>query len=122
MPLIGFSVLKEKLLDGSKTQTIRLPRKTPLKQGDKVYIYWKPRTKQCEKIGEGIISSIVQKKVDDLDTCDAMLDGFKANELGSSLWYLNNTLRRLHRELQGNTKVDVITWNWISRSSTKEKT
>ncbi len=114
MPLLGFTVLKDKLLDGSKTQTIRLPRKRPFKQGDKLYIYWKPRTKQCEKLGEGVISSVIRKKADDLNTTDAILDGFIADDYGSSLWHLNNTLRKLHRELQGNTEVDIITWNWIT--------
>lgn len=54
MPLIGFSVMLDKLRDGSKTQTIRKLRKQPLKVGDKLYIYWKLRTKKCKKLGEGI--------------------------------------------------------------------
>ena len=50
MPVIGFTVFKEKLLDGSKRQTIRLVRKYPIKVGDTLYLYWKLRTKQCEFI------------------------------------------------------------------------
>ena len=47
MALLGFTKLKEKLLDGSKTQTIRKLRKNPIKVGEKLYLYWKLRTKDC---------------------------------------------------------------------------
>jgi len=63
MPLLGFTKLKSKLLDGSKTQTIRKPRKYPLKVGDKLFVYWKLRTKECEKLGEARITSIVRKPI-----------------------------------------------------------
>lgn len=48
MPLIGFSVFKEKIRDGSKRQTIRSLRKHPIKKDDTLYLYWKLRTKECE--------------------------------------------------------------------------
>ncbi len=51
-PLLGFTVFKDKILDGSKTQTIRKPRKHPIKVGNKLYLYWHPRQKDCEKLGE----------------------------------------------------------------------
>ena len=55
MPLLSFSVKYAEINDGSKTQTIRLPRKkNNIRIGDAVYIWWKSRTKQGEKIGEGI--------------------------------------------------------------------
>jgi hypothetical protein len=54
MPLLGFTVFKDNILDGSKRQTIRMLRKYPIKIGDKLYLYWKLRTKQCEKLGEAI--------------------------------------------------------------------
>lgn len=54
MPLIGFTVFKDKLLDGTKTQTIRKLRKRPIKEGDKLYLYWHLRQKDCEKLGEVI--------------------------------------------------------------------
>jgi len=53
MPSLGFSVFKEKVLDGSKRQTIRKLRKHPIKIGDKLFLFWKMRTKQCERLGEG---------------------------------------------------------------------
>lgn len=53
-PLLGFTVFKEKILDGTKTQTIRKLRKRPIKEGDKLYLYWYLRQKDCEKLGESI--------------------------------------------------------------------
>lgn len=52
MPLLGFTVFKEKILDGSKTQTIRKFRKYPIKKGDKLCLYWHLRQKDCEKLGD----------------------------------------------------------------------
>jgi len=74
--LLGFTKLKEKLLDGTKTQTIRKPRKHPIKVGDKLYIYWKLRTKECEKLGEAIVSKVVRKQLGDINAQDAIKDGF----------------------------------------------
>jgi len=54
MPSIGFTHFKEKLLNGAKRQTIRKLRKRPIKVGDTLYIYWKLRTKECEKLEEAI--------------------------------------------------------------------
>lgn len=48
MPLIGFTVLKEKVLNGEKRQTIRKARKRPVKVGDTLYLYWHLRRKDCE--------------------------------------------------------------------------
>lgn len=76
MPLLGFTKLKDKLLDGSKIQTIRKPRKHPLKVGDKLYVYWKLRTKSCEKLGEAVVTKIVRKRLIDLTREDARKDGF----------------------------------------------
>lgn len=47
MPLIGFTVFKDKILDGTKRQTIRKLRKHPIKVGDKLYLYWHLRQKDC---------------------------------------------------------------------------
>lgn len=76
MPLLGFTKLKDKLLDGSKLQTIRKPRKIPLKVGDKLYVYWMLRTKNCEKLGEAKVTKIVRKKLRDITQEDAVKDGF----------------------------------------------
>ena len=76
MPLLGFTKLLDKLLDGTKTQTIRKPRKHPLKIGEKLYIYWKLRTKECRKLGEAKITKIERKQFRYISEGDAMRDGF----------------------------------------------
>jgi len=48
MPLIGFTVFKDKILSGEKRQTIRKARKIPIKEGDTLYLYWHLRQKDCE--------------------------------------------------------------------------
>jgi hypothetical protein len=58
MPLLGFTVFKDKILDGSKNQTIRKLRKYPIKIDDKLYLYWHTRQKDCEKLGERICSDV----------------------------------------------------------------
>jgi len=47
MPILSFSIPEhiELLLDGRKVQTTRRPRKNPLKVGDLLYCYYKPRQK-----------------------------------------------------------------------------
>ena len=52
MPLISFSVFKEKVQNGTKRQTIRELRKYPIKIDDRLYLWWKSRTPQREKLGE----------------------------------------------------------------------
>lgn len=76
MPALGFTKLLDKLLDGTKTQTIRKPRKHPLKVGDVLYIFWKMRTKQCKKLGDAKITKIERKRFKEITEEDAILDGF----------------------------------------------
>jgi len=52
MTYLGFTVFKDKLRDGSKRQTIRKLRKHPIVVGEKLYLYWHMRQKDCEKIAE----------------------------------------------------------------------
>lgn len=52
MPLIGFTVFKDKILSGKKRQTIRVLRKKPVEVGDKLCLYWHLRQKDCEKLKE----------------------------------------------------------------------
>ena len=108
MVLLGFTRLKEKLLDGSKKQTIRKPRKHPFKVGDKLQVYWMLRTKQCEKLGEAVITKIVRKKLERVTEEDARKDGFKnLNDFGRA-WM------GLHEDAWFDDDVDVITFEWIS--------
>ena len=51
MPLVSFSVFKEKIENGSKKQTIRKLRKYPIKKYDLLYMWWKSRTPQRERLG-----------------------------------------------------------------------
>ena len=49
---LSFSVFKGKILSGAKRQTIRAVRKNPIKEGGTLYMYWKQRSPECEKLGE----------------------------------------------------------------------
>jgi hypothetical protein len=109
MVLLGFTKLKDKLLDGSKTQTIRKPRKIPLKVGDKLYIYWKLRTKQCQKLGEAKVTKIVRKCVAAMTHQDAVLDGF------TSLQELALALYAMHPDVNEFSEFDIITFEWTKR-------
>jgi hypothetical protein len=44
--------MKEKIIDGSKRQTVWRLRKRPIKVGDKLILFWKQRTKECEHLKE----------------------------------------------------------------------
>jgi len=59
MPSISFSTLKNKLLNGEKKQTIR-PRRTDywlrFRKGDPIHVYWRMRTRECEKLFESKLS------------------------------------------------------------------
>ena len=114
MPLLSFSVKYAELNDGSKTQTIRLPRKkNQIKPGDKLYIWWKSRTKEREKLGEGICKSVVKKCFDNMTKEDAILDGFLDKEcLGWTLGDLH-----MHDKVGTKTVFDIITWVWTYKEN-----
>ena len=60
MPAYNFKRrFAEAVKEGSKTQTIRKKRKRPTVVGDKIFLYTGMRTKQSEKIGEGICISVI---------------------------------------------------------------
>ena len=116
MALLGFSVLKDKLLSHEKCQTIRVPRKIPFKLGEKVYIYWHLRQKDCTKLGEGIITSIVRKKFISLTDTDAELDGFTTGPglTDTALTNLRYALLKLHEATATfqDSEFDIVTWRW----------
>lgn len=115
MPLLGFTKLKDKLLDGSKTQTIRKPRKHPLKVGDKLFIYWKLRTKSCEKLGEAVITKIMRTVFWHLTEEDAAKDGFaNRKEMREALW-------KMHPKTVLGTELDVISFRWTQKLWEKQK-
>jgi len=55
---ISFSVFKDKILSGAKRQTIRAIRKNPIKEGEKLYMWWKQRSSEREKLGEAKCTKI----------------------------------------------------------------
>ena len=71
MPVISFSVFKDKIKSGEKCQTIRAKRKYPIKAGDPLYLWWKQRTPEREFLGEEVIRNI---KDDDLESWERELD------------------------------------------------
>lgn len=112
MPLLGFSMLKDKLLDGSKTQTIRKPRKHPLKVGDKLYIYWKIRTKEREKLGEAVVTKIVRKSPMELTEEEAVKDGFELKQCSTARNQLFMAFAKMYPNTRLSTQFDVITFRW----------
>ena len=61
MPLLGFDKrFASKVRSGAKTCTIRVPRKRPIKVGDRLYLYTGLRTKGARKLGEGIVTGVTR--------------------------------------------------------------
>ncbi len=63
MPSLNFTVFTEKIRRGHKCITLRRPRKTPLKKGDKLHLFTGLRTAECaplmlEKHGNTNITSV----------------------------------------------------------------
>ena len=59
MPALSFSVFRDKIESGAKRQTIRSVRKSPIKSGDRLFMYWKQRSpKDCEKLGEATCTRV----------------------------------------------------------------
>jgi len=54
LPALNFSVFYEKVKQGRKHQTVRRLRKHPIRQGDRLFLYWHLRQKDCEKLGEAV--------------------------------------------------------------------
>jgi len=108
MPAISFSTLKDKLLNGEKTQTIRPMRSDywlRFKKGDPVYGYWKMRTRECEKLFEGVLSEDpfavnLWEFTDDL----MIRDGFRSLDDALDKWFVP------HYAVQGITRFVVLRW------------
>jgi len=111
MPLLGFTKFKPKLKDGSKRTTIRRPRKNPIEVGDTLYLYWKLRTKDCEKLGEGICTRKITKPISEITPQEAVDDGFDC------LYDLYQGLAKMHGGWDAiNRGVwDIISWDWVKK-------
>ena len=65
MPALSFSVFKDKIISGAKRQTIRTVRKNPIKERDKLYLYWKQQSpKDCEKLGEATCAKAIPVRIE----------------------------------------------------------
>jgi hypothetical protein len=62
---VSFSVFKDKILSGTKRQTIRAIRKNPIKKGETLYLWWKQRSPQREKLGKAKCININPIEIDD---------------------------------------------------------
>lgn len=106
MPLLGFTVFKDKLVSGEKCQTIRKPRKRPLKLGDVLHVYWMLRTKECEKLGVSKIIKIKRKTAWGFTQEDAVKDGFGMFQkvgiepLTELLMFLDNHYRKFNGDME----------------------
>lgn len=61
MPALSFSLpwKRDKVASGECRQTIRPARKHPIKVGDKLYLYWHQRQKDCRPLlvnGESVVT------------------------------------------------------------------
>ncbi len=113
MPAINFQErFRESILSGRKIQTIRKYRKTPFKEGDRLYLYTGLRTKNCKKIFEKTIKAVydfeIKKngdfyigtfKVDTLSEFEiARYDGF-ADKYDMLEWFIKNHGLPFHGQL-----------------------
>ncbi|RLI33186.1 hypothetical protein DRO56_02315 [Candidatus Bathyarchaeota archaeon] len=92
MPAISFSGVTsigpfwKQILEGRKTQTCRRPRKRPIKEGDRLVLYWKQRIPRNRKpihlIGVAVCTRVERKKYRDFAFDDqfARRDGFRDSE------------------------------------------
>lgn len=91
MVAINFSVFKDKILNGSKRQTIRLLNKKWCRVFDKtelcytvmLQLYWRQRSKESELLMEIELRSLFPKKLNQITEKEAFDDGFKSLE---ELW------------------------------------
>lgn len=115
MAIMSFYMLLDKLKDGSKRQTIRKPRKIPLKLKDVLYMYWKLRTPETTILGIARITHIETKSFYELTLRDAKLDGFDTlDELREALVKIYGPHYCCLRDLD----YRVITFEWISKGWT----
>lgn len=64
MPALNFQKqFAPDVKSGKKRQTIRAPRKNPIKEGDTLYLYTGMRTKQCEKLKEVECTGVVDFRI-----------------------------------------------------------
>lgn len=115
MPALSFSTFYDKLISGEKQQTIRRPRKRPLKVGDKLYIYWKQRTPNREFLGIAEVTNIRRVLLGEVTEREAVLDGF------SSVKDLIQGFQSVYGESVEIMAFDIINFKWLEQKPTVEK-
>lgn len=119
MPALGFRPQYAALiLAGRKDQTIRAPRKVPIKPGDRLHLFTGMRTKNCRKIGTAVCSEVFHLYLSHhLRTCGTTSTGpFTCEERdalarrdGFANWdELRTVLWNMH---PGREAFDVIRWH-----------
>jgi len=64
MPILNFQKqFATSVKNGDKRQTIRSPRKHPIREGDTLYLYTGLRTKNTEKLNEVICDEVVDVEI-----------------------------------------------------------
>ena len=114
MVLIGFSVLREKILTGKKRQTIRKPRKRAYKSTDILNLYWKIRTKNTQHLFDAPLTKVTRIWFRDFSEELALNDGFK------SLKEMQTWFQKTHRDYIDSHEYkgfDVIEWDYDQRTS-----
>jgi hypothetical protein len=110
MPLLSFSKLYHKLVNGTKLQTIRKPRKNPIKVGDPLYIYWKLRTEETLYLGKARVISIVRKRFGQITEGEFIADGF--TNKGEAL----KAFFSMYADLSFQDPFDIICFQWIEKN------
>lgn len=120
MPLMPFKISSHILpiLSGAKKQTTRAPRKNPLKLGDKLYCYYKPRQKKgCRncittdacKIP---ISKRFTQELRNFPPCDHYNNFFGEAKI-TGILHLNNIMAMNEHTLDYETQIFKLSERWI---------
>lgn len=95
MVVLSFSVLKDKVLDGTKTRTMRRAgskrwaqvyhlwidndQQNPMAPRINLQVYWKQRSPEQAFLFNAVLKNITKKKLGDLTEEEWLADGFQAN-------------------------------------------
>ena len=106
MVAISFSVFKEKIIDDTKKQTIRQPRKHPIKVDDKLQLYWKLRTKETELLKEVICREIIHIEFGDI----SFDDGISKDDGFDNCFEMRNFFYSKYPKIEDNDELVIIKW------------
>ncbi len=116
MVSIGFTVLKEEIVAGIKTQTIRRasPHWLKVQPGTTLHLFWKLRTPECERLGEGnCIYRSEPIRFQEFDHDLSIRDGF------TSLDEMQGWFRSTYKDKAETQEYVVIQWEplWLEKQS-----